>query len=58
MPDAAQSARIWADLMTWLEKSLPEGSPLRASPLYREPWRAPAQAATLPGVPLFSDWTP
>ena len=58
MPDAAQTARIWADLMHWLEKNLPEGSPLRASPLYREPWRAPANAAALPGVPLFSDWTP
>jgi len=59
MPNTAQTARIWGDLMAWLERNLPEGSPLRASPLYREPWRAvPLNTTTLPGVPLFSDWTP
>jgi murein peptide amidase A len=60
MPSAAQSSRIWGDLLTWLGRNLPEGAPLRASPLYREPWRAPAAGGTplLPGVPLFSDWTP
>jgi protein MpaA len=59
MPSSSQVAKIWSDLLSWLEKNLPEGSPLRASPLYREPWRAqPATPAQLPGVPLFSDWTP
>lgn len=60
MPNTAQTARIWSDLMLWLEENLPEGSPLRASPLYREPWRASPLGTTtlLPGVPLFSDWTP
>lgn len=58
MPNPAQVARIWTDLLGWLEKNLPEGTPLRASPLFQEPWRATLSPAQLPGVPLFSDWTP
>ena len=58
MPNAQQTARIWADLLTWLERNLPEGAPLKASPLFREPWRATLAPALAPGVPLFSDWTP
>lgn len=58
MPNAIQSSRIWTDLLGWLEENVPEGSPVRTSPLYREPWRAPLTAALPAGVPLFSDWTP
>lgn len=62
MPSAMQTARIWTDLLAWLEENMPEGQPLRAAPLFRQPWRTPLNAASplaLPaGVPLFSDWTP
>jgi murein peptide amidase A len=58
MPSASQQARIWADLLLWLEANLPEGAPPRASPLFREPWRASLAPAMAPGVPLFSDWSP
>jgi hypothetical protein len=58
MPNPQQTGRIWADLLLWLEKNLPEGAPLRASPLFREPWRATLGASLPPGVPLFSDWLP
>lgn len=58
MPSASQTTRIWSDLMGWLEENLPEGTPLRTTPLFREPWRAPLGAALPAGVPLFSDWTP
>lgn len=58
MPNPAQSARLWGDMLAWLDENLPEGSPLKASPLYREPWRATAGTVLAPGVPLFSDWTP
>ncbi|HUR40486.1 MAG TPA: M14 family murein peptide amidase A [Verrucomicrobiae bacterium] len=58
IPNPAQSARLWGDMLAWLDENLPEGSPLKASPLYREPWRATAGTTLAPGVPLFSDWTP
>jgi len=58
MPSKSQVARIWTDLLVWLERNLPEGSPLRAAPLFREPWRTALGPAQLPGVPLFSDWLP
>lgn len=58
MPTRSQVGRIWADLLVWLEKNLPEGSPMRTAPLFREPWRTALGPAPLPGVPLFSDWLP
>jgi hypothetical protein len=47
---------MWTDLLLWLDQNLPEGSPLRSSPLFREPWRAAAPAALT--LPPFSDWLP
>lgn len=40
MPTPAQSARIWTDLLGWLERELPDGPPPRAPALLRESWRA------------------
>lgn len=58
MPPPSQVTKIWTDLLAWLEKNLPEGSPLRSSPLFSEPWRAtlpsPVPAAQAP----FTDWLP
>jgi murein peptide amidase A len=58
MPNASQVGRIWTDLLEYLEKNVPEGAPLRAGPLFREPWRQALAPVLLPGVPLFSDWLP
>lgn len=60
MPSPSQTSRIWADLMAWLEENLPEGTPLRASPLFREPWRGAVSTALPAGLPtpLLSDWLP
>lgn len=58
MPTPAQTTRIWTDLLSWLEQALPEGSPLRPSPLFREPWRGAATLPAAPGLPPFSDWSP
>ena len=52
MPTPAQSARIWTDLLGWLENELPDGPPPRATPLQaREPWRA----VLLPELSLTGD---
>jgi hypothetical protein len=50
MPTRAQSARLWSDLVAYLEQNLLEGAP-RSGALSREP--APPRA-----VPAFSDWLP
>jgi murein peptide amidase A len=50
MPTRAQSARLWSDLVAYLEQNLLEGAP-RSGALAREP-------ASLPAVPVFSDWLP
>jgi protein MpaA len=57
MPTPAQAGQLWADLLLYLERNLPEGAPLRSGPLFREPWRA-ALPQPLPPVPPFSDWLP
>jgi protein MpaA len=60
MPTASQTAKIWSDLLMWLEENLPEGSPLKPSPLFREPWRATLGTSLPAGLPtpLLSDWLP
>ncbi|MBI3171065.1 MAG: succinylglutamate desuccinylase/aspartoacylase family protein, partial [Hydrocarboniphaga effusa] len=41
MPTPSQSARIWTDLLGWLESRLPDGPPPRAPVLLQgEPWRS------------------
>jgi len=56
MPTRVQASRLWTDLLAYLERNLPDAGPLRAGPLFREPWRA-ALPHALPGPPL-SDWLP
>jgi hypothetical protein len=52
MPTPAQSARIWTDLLGWLESRLPDGPPPRAPALLlRESWRTVLPAE----VPLTGD---
>ena len=61
MPSQAQIARIWTDLLIWLDDNLPENAPPRdpamARDVSREPWRTVLPVA-LPGLPLFNDGTP
>ncbi|MES0873043.1 M14 family murein peptide amidase A [Sinimarinibacterium thermocellulolyticum] len=40
MPTARQQARIWADMLTWLERNLPEEAPLYFR-LDDHPWNGP-----------------
>lgn len=48
LPTTAQAARIWTDLLGWLERELPDGPPPRAaSAQLREPWRAVLPEASL-----------
>jgi murein peptide amidase A len=56
MPTQPQVAKMWTDLLVYLQKNLPEGTPLRSSPLFREPWRAASPAAIT--LPPFTDWLP
>lgn len=62
MPSPAQSARIWTDLLEWLDDTLPEGAPPRGLSLIGEPWRAALPgafpSALPPGWPLVSDSAP
>ena len=51
-------ARKATDLLLWLEKNLPEGSPLRASPLFSEPWRASLPSPVPSAQAPFTDWLP
>jgi protein MpaA len=57
MPTAAQAGQLWGDLLDYLERTVPEGAPLRSGPVFREPWRA-ALPQPLPAAPPFSDWLP
>lgn len=51
MPTAAQSARIWTDMLTWLENTLPDGPPPKPPILLGDLWRG----ALPPGLPLADD---
>lgn len=58
MPSPSQVSKIWTDLLSWLDKNLPEGSPLRSSPLFSEPWRATLPAPVPAAQAPFTDWLP
>lgn len=58
MPPPSQVGKIWTDLLTWLSKNLPEGSPLRSSPLFSEPWRASLPTSVPAAMTPLTDWLP
>lgn len=58
MPSQEQAARLWGDLLAWLEENLPEEAPLRAGPMFRLPWHAAEAHAALAGAAPLSDWLP
>ena len=41
MPTAAQSQRIWSDMLSWLEKNVPRQQPALYERLQDQPWMRP-----------------